>query len=114
MANLILLENLLFAVTDVFGKKVRLTKSYWLKIKTEKHRELTFDYKEVIKTLEKPDEVYLSVSDDYIRLFFKKYRDSTLVVLVKYLNGDGFVVTVYQTSKVKRKGVKIWPYQKYF
>ena len=105
---------ILFEVTDVFGKKVRITKSYWLRIKSEKHRELRFDYTEVINTLDKPDEVYISVRDTYIRLFFKNFGQSTLVVLVKYLNGDGFVVTVYQTSKVKRKGEKIWPKQKYF
>ena len=102
-------QNLLFEIDDIFGKKIRLTKSYWDKIKTEKHKELKFNYKEVINTVIKPDEVYLSVRDKYIRLFYKKIDKTTLVVLVKYLNGDGFVVTVYQTTKVKRKGEKLWP-----
>lgn len=114
MAKKIIPVNILFEVIDVLGKKVRITKLYWLRIKSEKHRELTYDYPEVVRTLEKSDEVYISVRDAYIRLFFKNFRDTTLVVLVKYLNGDGFIVTVYQTSKVKRKGEKVWPKQKSF
>lgn len=105
----ILLENILFEVEDVFAKKVRTTKNYWQKIKTDKHRELKFEFKDVIKTLQFPDEVYLSVRDKYIRLFFRDFDEEILVVLVKYFNDHGFVVTVYQTTKVKRKGEKLWP-----
>lgn len=109
MSKFVTKENLLFEVVDVFGKKVRTTKEYWKKIKTEKHSELKFDYNDVLETLTKPDEVYISVRDPYIRLFYKNFAKTTLVVLVKYLNNEGFVVTVYQTSKVKRKGERLWP-----
>lgn len=109
MVKSIIKAELLFEVADVFGKRIRITTNYWDKIKNEKHTELEFSYKEVIETLKVPNEVYLSVKDNYIRLFFRQYDNVTLVVLVKYLNGDGFVVTVYQTTKVKRKGEKLWP-----
>lgn len=59
MVTDILLENILFEVEDVFGKKVRTTKTYWQKIKTDKHRELKFEFRDVIRTLQIPDEVYL-------------------------------------------------------
>lgn len=102
-------ESILFSVTDVFRNTVRTTKEYWQKIKTSKHQELTLDYPDCIKALETPDEVYQSVQDPYISLFYKRVNDKTLVVVVKYLNDDGFVVTAYQTSKTKRKGKRLWP-----
>lgn len=110
MTKFLVDNTLLFSVTDIFGKKVRTTKNYWDRIKTDKHRELTADHTEVMKTIQKPDEVYQSVQDPYISLFYKNLSGGiTLVVVLKYLNGDGFVVTVYETTKVKRKGEKLWP-----
>lgn len=47
MDKIIVYGDLLFEVLDVFGNKGRVTKAYWLKIKNEKHRELTFDYTDV-------------------------------------------------------------------
>ena len=35
-------------------------------------------------------------------------ENHTLVCAVKVLNGDGFVVTFYQTSKPKPKGEIVW------
>ena len=88
MPKFVTKEDLLFEIVDVFGKKVRTTKEYWNKIKTEKHSELKFDYNDVLRALTKPDEVYLSVRDPYIRLFYKNFTQATLVVLVKYLNKE--------------------------
>lgn len=109
MVKDLILEQILFEVNDVFGKRIRTTKLYWEKIKSEKHRELEFEKEDVVIVLQNPDEVYRSVTDDYIRLFLKKFEHETLIVVVKYLNGDGFVITSYQTSKEKRKGEKLWP-----
>lgn len=109
MKKSIEISRILFEVNDVFSKRVRTTIEYWSKIKQDKHRELSMSHFDVIATLQCPDDVYLSVKDPYIRIFYKQYGTMTLVVLVKYLNGNGFVVTVYQTTKVKRKGEKIWP-----
>lgn len=102
-------EHILFEIVDIFDKKIRTTKQYWEKIKTEKHQELSATPIDVISTLQTPDEVYLSLQDAYIRLFYKIFNEKTLVVLVKYIDDTGFVVTCYETSKIKRKGEKIWP-----
>ena len=100
----------LFEVEDVFGRKVRTTEHYWRKIKEEKHKELEFGVREVIATLKQPDEVYQSVRDEYIYLYFKGFDEGKcLIVAVKRIEERGFVVTVYQTSKPKRKGEKLWP-----
>ena len=89
----------LFEVTDVFGKRIRTTKQYWEKIRTEKHRELKFGIKEVERVLQKPDSVVRSVKDETISLYRKRIGSDILIVVAKHLNGNGFVVTVYQTKK---------------
>jgi len=102
-------SDFLFEVNDIFGKLIRTTKSYWNKIFFVKHKELKVPKEEVIKVLKNPDEIRKSVQDPYIYLYYKNFGKQFLVVVVKYFNGFGFIVTIYQTSKIKRKGEKIWP-----
>jgi hypothetical protein len=109
MTKVVLTTDILFEIRDVFGNAVRTTRGYWQKIKQEKHTELTVGSEGVIATLQHPDEVYKSIQDDYISLYNKKIGTKDLVVLVKFVDDAGFVVTCYQTSKIKRKGEKLWP-----
>ncbi len=110
MAKKIVDHDLLFEVTDVLGRKIRTTKDYWQKIKTLKHRELKYDTPEVKKALTNPDEVRRSVTDSTILLYAQTQANyDILIVAVKVLNGDGFLVTVYQTKEFKKKGKLIWP-----
>ena len=105
----ILKSDVRFEVKDIFGKNVRTTRSYWKKIFLVKHKELKILQEDVIKVLRAPDDVRRSLQDPYILLFYKQTQKNVLVVVVKYLNGNGFVVTMYKTSKSKRKGEKLWP-----
>ena len=59
--NKIVKIDLYFETTDIFGKRVRTTTSYWNKIFSIKHKELIISKTEVIKTLQKPDEVRISI-----------------------------------------------------
>ena len=102
-------SDLLFEVKDIFGKYIRTTKTYWDKIFLIKHKELEVSQAEVIDLLQNPDEVRKSVQDPFINLYYKNLDEKSLVVVVKYLNNHGFVITIYETSKLKRKGEKIWP-----
>ena|SRR3989344_3896762 len=105
--------DLLFEVKDVLGRKIRTATDYWQKIKTLKHRELKYDIPEVKNTLTNPEEVRRSVTDSTILLYAQKQKKyDILIVAVKVLNGDGFLVTVYQTKEVKKKGELLWPKQK--
>lgn len=105
--------DLLFEVKDILNRKIRTTKDYWQKIKTLKHRELKYGAKEVKKTLIKPDEVRRSVTDRTILLYTQKQEKyDILIIAVKVLNGDGFLVTVYQTKEYKKKGELLCPKQK--
>ncbi|MCM8832258.1 MAG: DUF4258 domain-containing protein [Candidatus Omnitrophica bacterium] len=102
-------SKIIFEEKDVFGRRIRTTKNYWQKIFLIKHKELKVSKTQVIEVIKKPDEVRKSVQDPFIYLFYKKIGKKNLVVVIKYLNNHGFVVTIYETSKVKRKGEKIWP-----
>lgn len=105
--------DLLFELTDVLDRKIRTTKDYWQKIKTLKHRELKYGIEEVKNSLIQPDEVRRSVTDSTILLYAQKQKKyDILIVAVKVLNGDGFLVTVYQTKEFKKKGELVWPKQK--
>ena len=68
MAKILVSQDLLFEIQDVFGRNIRTTKS------------------------------------------IEKY--AILIVAVKILNGDGFLVTAYQTKEYKKKGELLWPKQK--
>mgnify|MGYP001562868588 CR=1 FL=1 len=113
MKKKIIEYDLLFEVKDVFGRKIRTTKDYWQKIRTLKHRELKYDIPEVKNALTKPEEVRRSVTDSTILLYAQKQQKyDILIVAVKVLNGNGFLVTVYQTKEFKKKGELLWPKQK--
>lgn len=109
MTKVVVSSELLFEIVDVFGKRIRTTNEYFRKIKEDKHSELEFGVEEIKETITKPDEVNRSLKDDTIMINFRLIGQVTLVVVTKHMNGDGFLVTAYQTTKVKRKGEKLWP-----
>ncbi|MEK6899290.1 MAG: hypothetical protein AABW79_04300 [Nanoarchaeota archaeon] len=95
--------NLIFEVIDKNGKEVRLTKEQWSKIR-KKHPEV--EHGEMIKeTLENPTKAIHHSFDETMHKFYKYYKnrqypEKFLMVLVKYLNGDGFVVTSYFMDEI--------------
>lgn len=110
MRKSIVKYDLLFEVEDIFGRRIRTTRDYWQKIKTLKHRELRYGIGEVKETLKNPDEVRKSITDATIFLYAKEVEKyDILIVAVKILNGDGFLVTAYQASEYKKKGELLWP-----
>ena len=112
MATRIIKYELLFEVKDILGRKIRTTKDYWLKIKRLKHRELRYGIAEIKKALISPDEIRKSVTDPTVLLFAKKTaRYDILIIAVKVLNGEGFLITVYQTKGYTKKGELVWPMQ---
>jgi len=96
--------NLIFETIDKRGKKIRLTKEQWSKIR-KKHPEV--ENEELIKeTLENPVKITYYNYDETVYKFYKHYKnrlypENFLLVLVKYLNGDGFVITTYFMDKIE-------------
>ncbi|MEX2017409.1 MAG: hypothetical protein WD876_02965 [Candidatus Pacearchaeota archaeon] len=95
--------NIVFEFVDKTGRKIRLTKEQWLKIR-KKHPEV--ENEEIIKeTLEKPTKIRDHSYDESVYKFYKYYKnrpfpENFLMVLVKYLNGDGFVIAAYFMDKI--------------
>ena len=95
---------------DVWGNSVSLTeerRAHFLE-----HPEMQGQEDKLDETLFEPDVVIQSQSDDTVRLFHRFYRrlavgDKYLSVVVKYVEGDVFIITAYFTDKVKRGGI-LW------
>jgi len=98
--------EILFEVECVLGKKIRLTDERWQHI-YHKHPEVDESYiKKSEETLLKPDTIVKNRKDPAEFLYHKYYPKTYfggryLVVAVKHLNSDGFIITLYLTSKVK-------------
>ena len=94
-------NELLFQVTSKLGKKIRVTKRYWHKLTTIKHPVMKNKEMMVAKTLETPTEIRQSKSDDSVFLYYRPVEEYYNTVVVKHLNGEGFIITTYITDKIK-------------
>ncbi len=95
---------------DVWGNSVSLTEER--RAHLLEHPEMQGQEDKLAETLLEPDVVIQSQSDDTVRLFHRFYRrlavgDKYLSVVVKYVEGDVFIITAYFTDKVKRGGI-LW------
>src|SRR3989338_1756475 len=96
--------SVIFEVTDKTGRKIRLTKEQWAHIR-KKHPEVE-NSNEVGETIINPDKITYPKFDEAIGCYYKYFKqrpspDKFLLVLVKYLNGDGYVITAYYEDKKK-------------
>lgn len=102
-------EETFFIVETPLGFQVRTTVSYWQIITTIKHPVMLGREADVQGTLRNPDEIRLSRTDEQIYLFYRSDGKKRWVCAVtKRLNGEGFLVTAYRTSKIK-EGIHLWP-----
>ena len=96
-----------FAIPTPLGICVRTSEWYWQKL-IIKHPDIAALEAKVIETLTQPDEIRQSNCDPNIILFYLTLRTKRwVVVVVRRLNGDGFVITAYQTDAIK-EGDTIW------
>ncbi|MFQ5800095.1 MAG: DUF4258 domain-containing protein [Candidatus Hydrothermarchaeales archaeon] len=99
-----------FQVKTPFDLVVRTTHEYWRFITASKHPIIKVYEGEVKETLKSPDEIRLSRKDEKVFLFYKRYKNlgnRYICVLIKRLNGDGFIITAYMADNVKR-GKIVW------
>jgi len=96
---------------DLFGRLVRLTQERLAHIL--EHPEMAGLEQEIEQTLLQAETVMESRADTGARLYYRSIVDTLagdkyLCVVVKFTNGDAFVITAYLTDKVKR-GRSLWP-----
>lgn len=71
-----------------------------------KHPEMQNKLDEIRKTIEKPLKVTEYHYDNNIKLYYSYHKNTKLKakclrVIVKYLNGNGFIVTAFFVDKIK-------------
>ncbi|MEM3608933.1 MAG: hypothetical protein QXV87_01120 [Candidatus Bathyarchaeia archaeon] len=99
-----------FEILSKMGKVVSLDEARWRHVL--EHPEMQNQLDKVKETVENPDEVRESSRMSSTWLFYKFYIKSPvtkkyLLVVVKVLDGEGFIVTAFFTNKVKKGGL-IW------
>lgn len=107
-------SDILFMVNDVFDKKVRITKIYWEYVLYTKHREAIHELRvELLKECLKSPDFVISTMEESVVQFYLQMKDNRYIcVVVRHLNGDGFVITSYITRQPKKNNKILWQRQK--
>lgn len=96
-----------FEILTPLGFTVRTSETYWQRLIT-KHPDIADLEALVQQALATPDEIRRSSRDQGVLLFYVARSEKRwVVVVVRQLNGDGFLITAYQTDAVK-EGESIW------
>lgn len=96
----------IFEAVSKLNKKIRLTQVQWAHIRHE-HPELDDQTKKIISAIEAPDFIYYSPKEDNYHYY--KYFEHTpvtekyLLAVVKHFNKEGFVITAFFMTKIKKK-----------
>ena len=101
------LNDIYFEVISSFNKKIRTTRSHWELITKIKHPEIEGKEEAVKECLRSPVEIRKSSEDSEVLLHYKEEGSYFLCVVVRHLNGEGFIITAYITDKIK-EGEIVW------
>jgi hypothetical protein len=86
-----------------------VTHSCWELVTTIKHPVIAGQESVVKNALRRPMRIRLSRSDPSVYLFYgQESARRWICVVVKRLNGEGFLITAYVTDAIK-EGVQVWP-----
>ena len=93
----------IFEITDKTGRKIRLTKRQQTHI-TTKHPDFSGREEDIKRVLEKPDLILEHTFDKKARNYYRydKREKSYLLIAVKYLNGEGFIMTAFYTQRIRK------------
>lgn len=96
--------SLIFIIKDKTGRSIRLTDERWQHL--SKHLHIQQDAEKIKETLQNPDKITDYSYDKNIRHYYKYYKNRVsrakyLRTIVKYLNGDGFIVTAHFVDRMR-------------
>jgi len=97
--------NIKFEVIDITKRKLRMTDFNWSHI-SKKHPEIASQKEKIIESLEKPDKITDSLKDENTKFYYKYYKNLPhpfrfIKTIVKYLNGDGFIISSHFVNTIK-------------
>ena len=94
----------IFEVEDKSGRKIHLSDERWKHLNQE-HPEVEPYLEDIKETLKNPVKITEYELDENVRYYYKyfKERESAkyLLVIVKYLNDHGFIITAYFVRNIK-------------
>ena len=97
----------LFEILTPLNFTVRTSEEYWQKMLV-KHPDLAELEAEIRQALVSPDEIRRSSRDPNVLLFYLVLKERRWAVAVaRRSNGDGFLITAYQTDAIK-EGETLW------
>ncbi len=94
----------IFEIEDLTGRKIHLSQEQWSHINLD-HPEISAYVEEMKNILLNPIFVRTLNYDEQVRYFYRYYKNREspakyLLVIVKYLNGKGFIITSYFVRKI--------------
>ena len=91
----------IFEIIDKSRRKIHLSKERWNHVL--RHPEMANQIERITETLQYPTTILQFWEDPKVHFYFRYYKDKReyLFVSVKYLNGDGFLITSYYTDIIK-------------
>lgn len=99
----------LLRVRTPLGVRVRTTEAHWREIVERKHPVMASRLGEVRGALRSPEQVRRSRWDPSVHLYYRAEQGTPyhVCVVVKHLNGEGFIITAYRTDRIK-EGDRVW------
>ena len=97
--------KIVFEIKDKTGRKLRMTDFNWHHI-SKRHPEIASQKEKIMETLENPDKITSSLEDKDVRYYHKYYKNLSfhykfMRVIVKYLNGGGFIISSHFVKEIK-------------
>lgn len=97
--------NYVFEIIDKTGRKIHLTKERWTHITSpaSPHAYMANFIEEIKQTIIEPEFVRIDSIENKKMKYYKyfKERKKYLRAIVKYLNGNGFIITAYFISVLR-------------
>ena len=99
--------TVIFEVVSKIGKEVRLTDVQWTHMKA-RHKELRNQIGKMRLVLTEPDSIWHSPREEVYH-FYRRFTktpvsEKYLLLVVKYVDDEGFVVTGFFVSRIRKRG----------
>ena len=95
--------EIVFEVTDKSGRTIHLSNERWKHVNQE-HPEVAPHVQDIKDALVHPTKIVPYEEDDkvnYYYRYFKQRQSKYMLVIVKYLNSHGFIITAYFVRNIK-------------
>ena len=93
----------IFEMKDKSRRLIYLSNERWKHILEHKEMHDQVAIAQIKDTLMQPNKIVPDKYDHHVRIYYRycKDRKEYLAVSVKYLNGEGFIITSFYTDRIK-------------